>query len=50
MDSKTASDFINRLWDAEIVPALETYIRANYTPDVEIVNSHFAGRVWTLKQ
>ena len=27
MDTSTASDFINRLWDAEVVPTLETYIR-----------------------
>jgi acetylornithine deacetylase/succinyl-diaminopimelate desuccinylase-like protein len=27
MDSSEASDFIGRLWDAEVVPALEKYIR-----------------------
>ena len=27
MDTSAASDFINRLWDAEVVPTLETYIR-----------------------
>ncbi len=31
-------------------PAMEEYIRANYDPAIEIVNSHFAGRVWTRKQ
>lgn len=30
-------------------PELEAYIRTKYTPDKEIVNTHFAGRLWILK-